>query len=47
MIPKLNPHGEALLQQFREQVPALEQLSKTVYDRWLGNWSVRATNMRL
>ena len=33
MIPKLNPHGEALLQQFREQVPALEQLSKTVYDQ--------------
>lgn len=33
MIPKLNPHGEAILQQFREQVPALEQLSKTVYDQ--------------
>lgn len=33
MIPKLNPHGEALLQQFREQMPALEQLSKTVYDQ--------------
>ena len=33
MIPKLNPHGEALLQQFREQVPALELLSKTVYDQ--------------
>ena len=33
MIPKLNPHGEALLQQYREQVPALEQLSKTVYDQ--------------
>ncbi|MCR5472519.1 MAG: hypothetical protein K6F02_05110 [Prevotella sp.] len=33
MIPKLNPHGEALLQQFREQVPTLEQLSKTVYDQ--------------
>lgn len=33
MIPKLNPHGEALLQQFREHVPALEQLSKTVYDQ--------------
>ena len=33
MIPKLNPHGVALLQQFREQVPALEQLSKTVYDQ--------------
>jgi ppGpp synthetase/RelA/SpoT-type nucleotidyltranferase len=33
MIPKPNPHGEALLQQFREQVPALEQLSKTVYDQ--------------
>ena len=33
MIPKLNPHGEALLQQFREQVPALEQLSKIVYDQ--------------
>jgi ppGpp synthetase/RelA/SpoT-type nucleotidyltranferase len=33
MIPKLNPHGEALLQQYREQVPALEQLSKTVCDQ--------------
>lgn len=33
MMPKLNPHGEALLQQYREQVPALEQLSKIVYDQ--------------
>ena len=33
MTPKLNPHGEALLQQYREQVPALEQLSKIVYDQ--------------
>lgn len=33
MISKLNPHGEALLQQFREQVPALEQLSRKVYDQ--------------
>ena len=33
MMPKLNPHGEALLQQYREQVPSLEQLSKTVYDQ--------------
>lgn len=32
-MPKLNPHGEALLQQYREQVPALEQLSKIVYDQ--------------
>lgn len=32
-MPKLNPHGEALLQQYREQVPSLEQLSKTVYDQ--------------
>ena len=33
MMPKLNPHGEALLQQYREQVLALEQLSKIVYDQ--------------
>lgn len=33
MMPKLNPHGEALLQQYREQVPVLEQLSKIVYDQ--------------
>ena len=33
MTPKLNPHGEALLQQYREQVLALEQLSKIVYDQ--------------
>ena len=33
MMPKLIPHGEALLQQYREQVPALEQLSKIVYDQ--------------
>lgn len=32
-MPKLNPHGEALLQQYREQVLALEQLSKIVYDQ--------------
>ena len=33
MIPKLNPHGEALLEQYRQQLPALEQLSKEVYDQ--------------
>ena len=33
MMPKLNPNGEALLQQYREQVLALEQLSKIVYDQ--------------
>lgn len=33
MIPKLNPHGEALLEQYREQLPLLEQLSKEVYNQ--------------
>ena len=33
MIPRLNPHGEALLQQYREQLPLLEQLSDKVYSQ--------------
>lgn len=33
MIPKLNPHGEALLEQYREQLPLLEQLSEKVYNQ--------------
>ena len=33
MIPKLNPHGETLLKQYREQLPLLEQLSEKVYDQ--------------
>ena len=33
MIPKLNPHGETLLEQYREQLPLLEQLSKEVYNQ--------------
>jgi len=31
MNPQLNPHGEALLAEFRERLPEFEQLSKTVY----------------
>lgn len=31
MIPKLTPHGEALLEQFKEMRPSLEQLSDKVY----------------
>ena len=33
MIPTLNPHGEALLEQYREQLPLLEQLAKKVNDQ--------------
>ena len=33
MIPKLNPHGEALLEQYRERLPLLEQLSEKVYNQ--------------
>lgn len=33
MIPTLNPHGEALLAQYRERLPLLEQLSKKVNDQ--------------
>ena len=29
---KLDPHGEALLQQYRELVPMLEQMAKKAYD---------------
>lgn len=33
MIPTLNSHGEALLAQYRERLPLLEQLSKKVNDQ--------------
>ena len=33
MNPKLNPHGEALLEQYRQVLPSLQQLSKEVYEQ--------------
>lgn len=33
---KLDPHGEALLQQYRELYPSLDSIAKTVYDQLQG-----------
>ena len=30
---KLDPHGEALMEQFRKRLPELEQLAKDAYDQ--------------
>ena len=35
-IAKLDPHGEALMQQFRELLPTLEQLAKEAYEQLQG-----------